>query len=423
MTTTVESDFHRLLASEPDAMRDAVDILGRLRDDGPVHTVGKTIYLSSYEHVKLLLSDLKHFRQPVFSEYGERMSQELAASHTAEQIEAFFEVGNFEQLYMNRSGDGETHDRLRRIAHRYFTPKRMAELEGSIATYTQDMLEEVAASSNGGEFDLMPFAYRLPLMVICDMLGVPAEDREMVHSWSSRLGRNRMGREAEPLMDARGAMREFRDYIAGILARHRMDPDSVSPLVASLLDAEQGEVLSEAELTAMFVILLFAGHETTTNLLGGGLLALLTHPEEWRKIVDRPESAHEATEELLRFVSPVQWTPREAAVTFEFEGILVNEGDPLVGILATANRDPQVFHDPDKLDILRPEARQHIALGFGIHFCLGQALARLEGRIALSCMAKRFPDLELAADPRALEWQGHALLRGLKTLPVRSGLV
>lgn len=418
--TGLTEKFERLLASDPDAMRDATEIFIRLRDAGAVHKIGNVLYLTRHEHVRFLLGDLDHFRMPVFEEYEDRVAAELALTYSDEELEAFSEVGKFEQNYMNRSGDGEAHDRLRRIAHRYFRSKRIAGFEDSILRYTTEILDELVAGSETGEFDITQLAWRLPLMVICDMLGIPDEDRDQVHSWSDRIARNRRGREAGPLMDARDAMREFRAYVEGVLLRHRSDPASVSPLVATLLDAEQGEVLSDTELTAMFVILLFAGHETTTNLIARGMLALLENPDEWNKLRTDPGLSRDATEELLRYVSPVQWITREAAKSFEFEGYPIEMGDQVVGIVAAANRDPDIFANPDSLDILRPEAGEHIAFGFGIHHCLGQALARLEMRVAFTAIATRFPDLSLAVDPASLSWQGHAMLRRLTALPVRS---
>jgi cytochrome P450 len=389
-----------------------------MRDEAPVFRTGDHVYLSRYDEARQVLKDQKRYRMSTFADRADRVAETLKDRYSDAEMKAYYAVGRFEQHYMNRSGDGEKHGRLRRIAHRAFTPGRIAAFEETTGTYTDDIIDR---ARDGAAVDLMSLAYRLPLMIICDMLGVPPEDREKVHAWSGRLGRNRTGTEAGPLMDAHAAMAEFRGYVEEIVARHRTEPDSVSPLVAALLDAEQGERLSEIELTAMFVILLFAGHETTTNLIGIGILELLRHRDQWDRLVADPNLSGGATEELLRFVTPVQWLSREAVSDFEVDGVAIHAGDTVTACLAGANRDATVFPDPDRLDLTRVNSRDHLSLGFGLHFCLGASLARLEGRIVFRRLAERFPDMRLAADPADLGWQGHALLRGLSALPVDLG--
>jgi len=408
-----------LLTSDPEALRGAFTVWNRLRDEQPVLRMGATVGVASYRYTKQALRDVEHFKIATFEESSERRARELSTQFGGDAMSAFFEVGRFEQHYMNRSGDGEKHGRLRRIAHRAFTPSRVAEMESSIATYTDELID---AAMGDEVADLAPFGYALPLMVICDMLGVPPEDRELVHGWSGRLGRNRGSTEAGPLVDARDAMREFRTYVEGILMRHRNDPESVSPLVAALVDAEQGERLTEVELTAMFVILLFAGHETTTNLIDHGIVALLSRPDQWQLLVEDPAGRNKnATEELLRFVTPVQWLSREARTPFEFAGEQIGAGESVMTFLAAANRDPSVFENPDVLDIERPNARDNLSFGFGMHFCLGASLARMEGAMAMRRLAERFPDMQLAVRPDELMYRGHAMLRGLDALPVVLG--
>jgi cytochrome P450 len=260
----------------------------------------------------------------------------------------------------------------------------------------------------------------LPLMLICDMLGVPSGDRDLVHGWSTRLGRNRGGTEPAPLVDAAAAMREFRAYVRAMLHEHRASR-TLPPLVGALVGAEHEERLSELELTAMFVILLFAGHETTTNLLGIGLVELLRRPDQQRRLTADPSLSAQATEELLRFVSPVQYLGRTALADTTLGGQAIPSGAYVVPVIASANRDPSVFPDGDELDLGRLNAREHLALGFGIHFCLGASLARLEGEVAFAVLARRFPDLALAADPDELAWVGHSMLRRLERVPVQLG--
>jgi cytochrome P450 len=189
--------------------------------------------------------------------------------------------------------------------------------------------------------------------------------------------------------------------------------------VTALMQAQEGDRLADQELTAMFVVLLFAGHETTTNLIGIGLVELLRHRDQWERLCADPSLAASATEELLRWVTPVQWLGRVVTEPFELEGVRLERGQSVFPILAAANRDPEAFADPNRLDITRPDARNHLALGFGPHFCIGNALARLEGTVAFGTLARRFPELELAEDE--LGWRGNAMLRGLTALPVRLG--
>ena len=430
MDASLCDDLDRLFASDPDAMRRAFEIWARLAELGPATPYGtnfaygnvrsETLLLTRYQDCKFAIRDTKVIDPPI-----DDLDVDAAAARpnfSSDEQAAYADVANFERHYMNRSGASEKHARLRRIAHRAFTPRAIAALDESARRYTHELVEETREANGDGTGDLAEFGYRLPLMLICDMLGVPPDDRDLVHGWSARLGRNRGGTEVGPLLDAREAMREFRAYVDEILADHRRDPSSVSPLVATLMDANEEERLDGVELTAMFVILLFAGHETTTNLLSIGMLELLRRPEQWRLLCDDPAGLSAgATEELLRFVTPVQWLTRTVGRPTTLAGVELQPGDQLMPILALANRDPDVFVDPDVLDVVRANSREHLSLGFGIHHCLGQALARLEGQAGFETLALRFPDLELADEPGSLPWRGHSMLRNLGSVPVAFG--
>jgi cytochrome P450 len=260
-------------------------------------------------------------------------------------------------------------------------------------------------------------AYRLPLMIICDMLGVPAHDRERIHEWSGLLGRNRGGDDPQVLMAAHAAMEEFRAYVGELLVPLRKERGT--DLLSDLLGAEDDEQLSQEELTAMFVVLLFAGHETTTNLIGNGLLMLLEHRDQWERLCAEPQLMGNAVEELLRIISPVQWQFRLTTQPMTLRGVELPAGQTVYAVAASANRDPEVFSEPDVLDVGRENAKAHIALGFGTHFCLGNALARLEGQVVLELLTERYPHIELASSD--LHWRGNAMLRGLAELPVHYG--
>jgi cytochrome P450 len=375
-----------------------------------VHVRPELVLLSRYDDVKALIRDDRRLSNNAF-QIGSRAESVRAGLHGA-QLDAFEDVAAFESLYLSRS-DPPAHDRLRRIAHRAFTPRRIASLGEAVQRYTDELLpatDEVA--------DFMEFAYKLPMMVIADLLGVPQADRELIHGWSGKLGRNRGGTDVPALMEAHAALVEFRAYVRELVAEHARTPGRTD-LVEALVGAELEENLTTDELTATFVVLLFAGHETTTNLIGGGLQQLLRHRDQWERLTADPSLVPAAVEELLRWVTPVQWLNRVALEDMEWHGVPIAAGTSITGILAAANRDPGVFSDPETLDVTRPDAKHHIGLGFGPHFCLGASLARLEGTVAFSALVRRFPDIELDADPD--DWRGNAMLRSLVSLPVQPG--
>jgi cytochrome P450 len=405
-----------LLASDPDVMADPYIVWSALRDHTPVLRIDDdTVAVSGYDDVKFALRDTEFFHQPTFDEYAPRIAPRLTPLYTSEQIEAFYEVGRFEQLWVSRSGDGDAHDRLRRIAFKAFSPAVIKNMESRIRQYTSDQLD---ALSELDVADLKNVAYEIPLLVICDILGVPHEDREFIHDLTGSLGRNRMGMEPAPLISARDVLRPLRQYVEEeILPRHRSGETERPPLVEALMAAEGGDRLSQEETTAMFVTLFFGGHHTTSNLIATGMLSLLENRDQYALLCNQPDLTANATEELLRYVSPVQWLPRDTFKPYDFGGVIVEPGQRVLAMMAAANRDPR-FDEPDRLDITRSNAREHVGFGFGLHLCLGATLARLEGRIAFEQISHRFPDMELAADPASLKWSGHASLRGLDSLPV-----
>jgi cytochrome P450 len=267
----------------------------------------------------------------------------------------------------------------------------------------------------GDSLDLIgDLAYPLPVVVIAELLGVPAEDRLKFHEWSSVMAAG-----LDPLVAPEVACRldEARDglhaYLRGIIAERRREPrsDLISALVAV---EERGDVLSEPELVIMCTLLLIAGHETTVNLIGNGMLALLRHPDQLSRLREDPSLIGSAVEELLRFDSPVQMTGRIAVEPIQIGEHTVQPGEWVLPLLGAANHDPAQFADPEVLDLTRsPNA--HVAFGRGIHFCLGAPLARLEGQIAIGALVRRFPNLSLAGDPVR---RNQITLRGLARLPV-----
>lgn len=309
--------------------------------------------------------------------------------------------------------DPPNHTRLRTLVSKAFTPRMIERLRPRIQQITDDLLDAV---EHAGSMDLIAdFAFPLPLTVIADMLGIPIEERKPFRAWTQDL----LAFLAAPEKAGAGmaAAEAFITYIKALVERKRAQPDD--DLTSALVQAEEeGDRLSENELVTMIWLLIVAGHETTVNLLGNGVLALLQHPEQIRLLQHKPDLLPSAIEELLRYTAPVLFTgTRWAREDIPLHGQVIRRGDAVRISLSIANTDPQQFADPETLDITRTINR-HLAFSKGIHVYLGAPLARLEGQIALGTLLQRFPDLRLACEPEQLTWNPVPFLRGLKTLPI-----
>ena len=311
--------------------------------------------------------------------------------------------------------DPPDHTRIRGLVNKAFTPRVVERLRPRIEEIVAQLLDEMAAMR---EPDVIRhFAYPLPVIVIAELLGMPSEDREAFKRWSDDLSvvldpfstGGRFDGVAE-------AFDEAHAYFRALFEERRRDPrdDLVSALVAA---EEEGTRLNETELFSVVMLLLGAGHETTTGLLGNSVLALLRHPTERLRLMDDPSLAPNAVEELLRYDSPVQMTDRIATHDLELGGRRIREGQQVVLMLAAANRDPARFAAPDALDLGRDNPRS-LAFGHGIHFCVGAALARVEAQIALPALFARFPDLALVRPPAVKDYKPSMVLRGLERMPV-----
>ncbi|MEV6874820.1 cytochrome P450 [Amycolatopsis sp. NPDC051128] len=303
------------------------------------------------------------------------------------------------------------HTRLRRLVAKAFTPRMVERLAPRIEEITVELIERAP-----DEFDLMETLARpLPVEVIAELLGVPLDDRERFATWSHAMARAldppflQRPETVEPAVRAR---QSFVGYFRELARRRRREPgdDLLSALVAV---SDAGDVLSEGELLVTLTLLLIAGHETTTNLIGNGVLASLRHPDGLRPAA---EASDRMVEEVLRYDSPVQLTGRTALRDTALGALAVPAGSQVIVLIGAANRDPAAGPDPESFDPSRAPGR-HLAFGQGIHFCLGAPLARLEGRIAFRELARRRPKLSLAGDPA---WNPTTTLRGLSTLPVTS---
>ncbi len=305
------------------------------------------------------------------------------------------------------------HSRLRRLVSHAFTARTVAALEPRIAELAEDLVREVVAAP--GEVDLIAaLAAPLPIAVICELLGVPYADRERFTLWSAAVAR---GLDPEFLLSEDERVRletartELGGYFAELAEVKRRDPqdDLLSALVGV---RDEGDRLSEVELLTTCNLLLIAGHETTVNLIGNGILALLRHPDQQDRLRAEPDLGAGAVEEFLRYDPPVQLSSRTALEDVPVAGTTVPAGDTVLVGIAAANRDARVFDEPGRLDVTRTDVR-HLTFGHGIHFCLGAPLARLEGRIAIGTLLAAARHLELAREP---EWKDNLILRGQTAL-------
>lgn len=382
-----------------------------LREHSPVHRTtlpsGVEAWLvTRYADAKQALADARLSKNPV---------------HHSERAHAKGKVG----IPGERSADLMTHllnidppdhTRLRRLVSKAFTPRRVAEFAPRVQELTDRLIDGFAAK---GEADLIhEFAFPLPIYAICDLLGVPAEDQDDFRDWAGMMIRHGGG----PRGGVARSVKKMRAYLLELIHRKRSElgDDLISGLIRA---SDHGEHLTENEAAAMAFILLFAGFETTVNLIGNGTYTLLRHPEQRRRLQDslargEREPLATAVEELLRYDGPVELaTWRFATEPLTVGGQSVATGDPVLVVLAAADRDPERFADPDTLDLSRRD-NQHLGYGHGIHYCLGAPLARLEAQSALATLLTRLPDLRLAAEPADLRWRGGLIMRGLRTLPV-----
>ena len=314
--------------------------------------------------------------------------------------------------------DPPDHSRLRGLVSKAFTARRIEGLRPQIQTLVDELLDRVAPRGRM-EF-IKDFAYPLPVNVICDMLGIPPEDRSHFEFGSKISGRliDPTPVSGEELQEIGNGFARQEAYFRDLFARRRAEPQD--DLTTVLVQAEEaGERLTEAELVGNVILLFGAGHETTVNLLGNGLLALLQNPNEYAKLRDNPDLVPGAIEEMLRFDSSVQMTGRTALEDVEVNGITIPKGDHIINLLGSANRDGAAFDAPESFRVDRKDVRP-MSFGGGIHFCLGAQLARVEADIAFRSLLARLPDLRLE-QPDEPDWRPTFTLRGLTGLPIAWG--
>jgi len=388
--------------------------------------------LTRYSDIDALYTDSRFSRAQGLMRGFERLSKE--EQKIAQPVYHSFSKTVF-------YADPPYHTHLRGLMNNAFTPRRVEQLRPYIQQIVDDLLD--AAQSKDKMDVIHDLAYPLPVMVIAELLGLPASDRARFKKWSDDLFAilGTMRKESHLMERAAQSLAEMTDYVKTLSRRRRERPGDdllgallsvseddglsscpdphhpSSPHAVGQLVGEQeaSSTLTEEELVANINILLSTGHETTTHLIGNGLLALMQNPDEKKKLQSRPSLLASAIEEMLRYDNPVQITYRSALEDAEIRSRVIRKGDLVNTILGSANRDPGRFTDPDRFDITRNEGR-HLSFGLGIHFCIGAPLVRLEAEIAFATILNRFPKLQLATG--TLEWQEHPIFRGLKSLPV-----
>jgi cytochrome P450 len=374
-----------------------------LRAKDPVHwsPLMDSWVLSRYADVDAILRDHKRFSNDARNRKRTRVRQ----------IQTVVAGGDPSMLFL----DPPDHTRLRALVSKAFTPQAIEALKPRIYTIVAELLAQIEQPT---AFDLIEtIAYPLPVIVMAELLGVPPQDRAQFKMWS-----NRRARALEPtiksheVQDAIRAGNELDAYFQDVINARRKEPRH--DLISSLVEAEEaGDRLTQRELLVMLRLLLVAGNETTTNLIGNGMLALLQHPEQLQLLRDTPGLMPSAVEELLRYDTPVQVDGRTVLEDVEIGGRQVRKGQSVTVLIGAANHDPEVFTSPEHLDVTRKEA-SNISFGRGIHHCLGAPLARLEARIAFEALLERFIDIRLGTNRPS--FKDNIVLRGLKTLPLRA---
>jgi len=374
----------------------------RLRSEAPVYSTKlpdkRTVWLiTRYEDVLAVLKD-------------DRLSKDRADAK-----EQPWMPGMFKPLMRNMLDlDVPDHTRLRGLVHTVFTPRLIENLRGRVQSLADELLNRVQAR---GQVDLVrEYAVEIPTTIIAEMLGVPMKDRLKFRKWSNAGTASSASRFG--ILRAVPDILLFLRYVRSLVRGRRTSPGN--DLISELVLAEQaGDRLSEDELLAMIVLLLVAGHETTVNLIGNGVLALLENPEQLDRLHYDPALIKSGVEELLRHSGPLETAteryPREDTCV---AGVTIPRGELVFAVLASANRDEEQFENPDRLDLGR-EPNPHVAFGYGMHYCLGASLARLEAQVAVATLFRRAPNLKLAIPSNSLRWKRGLVLRGLESLPVR----
>jgi cytochrome P450 len=389
----------------PEARIDPLSLCARMRQEAPIARILSPTQRTPIWIVSRYKDTQELLRDPRFIKDRYKLSDEQRLRYF--RVE---ELGQLDKHMLN--SDPPVHTRLRALVSQAFTARRVEALRPRITAIAERLLESIPR--DGGVDLIEAFAFPLPITVIAELLGVPAEDQPRFREWTTTLLSPPKSTNLEPLRQTAVQMQQ---YFQGFLARRRAEP--CDDLTSALLAAEeQGDRLTPIELASMLFLLMVAGHETTVNLIANGVWALLRHPDQLERLRADPSLIERAVEEMLRYCGPVRHTTsRFALQDTEFLGQLIPAGEMIMASVLSANHDPDQFEEPGRFDITRTPNR-HLAFGAGIHFCVGAPLARMEAMIAINLLLKRLPGLRLATDPSSLRWRTGLLIHGLEQLPV-----
>jgi cytochrome P450 len=393
--------------SSPEFKANPYPYFARLRAEAPVHRIilgdkRPAWLITRYDDVTTVLKDDRFVKD-------KRTALTREQSATQPWIPSMFKPLEYNMLDL----DPPDHTRLRGLVHKAFSPRLVDNMRDRIQRLTNALVDDV---QHRGQMDLIrDYALPLPSTIIAEMLGVPTQDRHKFHRWSSTIVSTVPSKWG--LLTAIPSLWAFLRYIRRLVQTRRAAPQD--DLVSALVEArESGDELTEDELLAMVSLLLIAGHETTVNLIGNGMLALMEHPESMDQLRNDPALIKPAVEELLRYDGPLETaTERYAPGDVTIADVTIPRGELVFAVLASANRDERQFDRPDELNLTR-EPNRHLAFGLGVHYCLGAPLARLEGQIAINTLLRRLPELRLARPVSGLRRRPGLVLHGLEALPV-----
>jgi cytochrome P450 len=391
----------------PERVADPYPFFAELRATAPVHWSDRyrAWFISRWDDVFEALRDPRFSSDRVKPVFDTKLTDEQRAAR-----KPMFDIFQYWMVF----NDPPDHTRLRGLVNRAFTPKAIAALRPRIE---EVVAEQLASIRERGSADLIrDFAFPIPAVVIAEMMGVPAAERDLFKSWSDAIMALVFGAADTPgrREQAQQSLLDLAAYLHDLLAHFRSHP--AENLLTDLIGSQEADDrLSDDEIVATCTLVLFGGHETTTNLIGNGTRTLLDHPDQLRRLLAEPELLTSAIEELLRFDGPSKMEVRRAASDIEMRGATISEGDQIYFIQAAANRDPDVFDNPDSVDLGRSPNR-HCGFGFGIHYCLGAPIARVEGAIAIDALIRNLPGLHIGPDPE--EWHPTLISRGMRSFTV-----
>ncbi|MBC2864997.1 cytochrome P450 [Streptomyces mexicanus] len=385
----LEATVARLFDCDQSLINDPWPVFAALREQKPILRVGPLVAVSRYDDVKQVLRDPE-----TYSSVRAKGTRELArrAELDDEGLAKFQALTAFESRGMTQNDDPE-HARIRRFVNASFSAASIATLRDQVEALVRELLDDIDARGQH-EFDLVgEFAYQLPFRVVCRLLGVEDYDLGTLRAWQAEI-RKGIGTMYANLDEAYEAMLNYRSYVLDVIRRHRAHPAAATDLFGRLVSTDdEGTFLDDEDLIAIFITMMTSGN--TNDVISNAVVSLQRHPDQRDLLRDRPELMRNAVEEFFRYSPSVYNIHRSATCDTELNGFRIRAGETVRLLLASANHDPARFEDPETMDVTRKNARQHIGLGFGIHTCLGQWLARQEAELAIAELLRRYPDLRI----------------------------